>query len=138
MYLIFSFAHPDYWIARYNLSHVVTADTNVEDDSYRSSRAYSDFYYLRNLSMDAAPAIYGMVNELEYNLETTSNLQWFNRYSAKIVRKSWDGNPDSCLPQKQSIREFNFSRWIAYKSYTKYYNEHKDFQKNIVSDIYNL
>lgn len=138
MYLLFSFAHPDYWIARYNLSHVAAAENGPDENSYQYSRAYSDFSYLRNLSMDAAPVIYGMADKLGTGQEAVSDLRWFSRYSAKIVRKSWDGNPDSCLPQKQSIREFNFSRWIAYKSYTKYYNEHEDFQKNIVSDIFNL
>lgn len=134
MYLIFSFAHPDYWIARYNLAHAVTADENSEENSYRFSRAYSDFQYLRNLSMDAAPAIYHMANESEADLEDT----WFYHYSAKIVRKSWNGSPKGNLPQKQSIRKFNFSRWTAYKYYTKYYNEHENFQKDIVSDIHNL
>lgn len=134
MYLIFSFAHPDYWIARYNLSHVVTADAGSEDDPYRFSRTYSDFRYLRNLSMDAAPAIYHIIDELGTDSEDT----WFYKYSAKIVRISWNGSPKGNLPQKQSIRKFNFSRWTAYKYYTKYYNEHKQFQKEVVSDIYNL
>lgn len=135
MYLIFSFAHPDYWIARYNLAHAVTADTGSGENSYRFSREYSDFHYLRNLSMDAAPAIYPMADELGTDPEDT---KWFYYYSAKIVRKSWNGAPKDNLPQKQSIRKFNFSRWTAYKYYTKYYNEHEQFQKEIPSDIYNL
>ncbi len=137
MYLAFSFAHPDYWIARYNLSHVAVTDTDSGDHPYQSSRAYSDFYYLRNLSMDAAPAIYGMINELEESYQDISNQHWFYRYSEKIVRKSWDGGPSSCIPKKQSIRKFNFSRWIAYKSYLEYYNEHEDFQKTIYNNIFN-
>lgn len=134
MYLIFSFAHPDYWIARYNLSHVAVADAGSEQDPYRFSREYSDFRYLRNLSMDAAPAIYHVIDELGTDSEDT----WFYRYSAKIVRESWNGSPRDVLPQKQSIRKFNFSRWTACQYYTKYYNEHEQFQKDIVGDVYNL
>ena len=134
MYLIFSFAHPDYWIARYNLSHVAITDAGSEEDPYKFSREYSDFRYLRNLSMDAAPAIYHIIDELGTDSEDT----WFYRYSAKIVRESWNGSPRDVLPQKQSIRKFNFSRWTACQYYTKYYNEHEQFQKDIVGDVYNL
>ncbi|MCM1125640.1 MAG: DUF4173 domain-containing protein [Lachnospiraceae bacterium] len=134
MYLIFSFAHPDYWIARYNLSHVDTTESGIS-----SSRSYSDFYYLRNLSMDAAPAIYEKTDELGYDSESTESLHWFYRYSAKIVRKSWEGqSPKNTLPQKQSIRKFNFSRWTAYQYYTRYYKEHEHFQKDIVDYVYNF
>lgn len=36
-YLIFSFAHPDYWIARYNLSHIEATDISSPEEfgSYR-------------------------------------------------------------------------------------------------------
>lgn len=133
MYLIFSFAHPDYWIARYNLSHAATENSGTGENSDQSSRSYSDFYYLRNLSMDAAPAIYGMVDGLGNNLENIDSLQWFYRYSEKILRKSWEGSPLDTLPQKQSVRKFNFSRWAAYKNYTKYYEEHKEFRNKILT-----
>lgn len=136
MYLIFSFAHPDYWIARYNLAHV---DMEVSESGLYSSRSYSDFHYLRNLSMDAAPAIFEMVDELGYDgSEAATNLYWFQRYASKIVRESWNGHPKDNLPQKQSIRKLNFSRWTAYQCYTSFYYEHEDFQETIVADIHNL
>ena len=45
-YIAFSFAHPDYWIAKYNLSHATESESRVSDDDY-----------LQYLSSDAAPII---------------------------------------------------------------------------------
>ncbi len=144
MYLIFSFAHPDYWIARYNLSHVYTASeepgqTDSENDNF--SRSYSDFYYLRSLSADAAPVIFKMADELGYGNVSEEN-RWFIRYAAGLVKDSYeeDHNPaeNDCLPQKQPVRKINFSRQTAYRAYTKYYQEHEAFQKVIISYIHNL
>lgn len=118
MYLIFTFAHPDYWIARYNLSHIELSGTGTTEE-FESARFYSDYNYLKNLSMDAAPAIYGMVNEVEQKYQTTISDEWLERYSEKLKWKSGIYP----LPQKQSIRKFNFSRWMAYRSYTKYCNK---------------
>ena len=133
MYIGFSFSHPDYWIARYNLSHVVATDP----DSNFNSRIYSDFYYLEHLSMDAAPAIYQMAGKPGGDHSTTFSLDWFYRYSTRIVRKSWDYRPEDVFLKKQSIRKFNFSRWIAYKNYTEYYNYvgHDDFRNNINNQL---
>ena len=92
LYLIFSFAHPDYWIAKYNLNHSYLL-SQVENNN-------SDFHYIKRLSLDAAPAIFDRIEELE-----------------KI------GFPveDYYYPEKMSLRKFNFSKWIAYNAYTNYY-----------------
>lgn len=90
-YLIFSFAHPDYWIACYNLDHSMSNTNEV----------YDDYHYLRNLSCDAAPAIYAKANEYGYEEN-----QWFIKYSEKISHN---------LPEKQSVRKWNLSRWKAYE-----------------------
>ena len=97
-YLIFSFAHPDYWIACYNLDHSMS-ETGV---------VYDDYYYLRHLSDDAAPAIFAKVKEYNYG-ET----KWFLNYSENIAIN---------FPQKSSIRKWNFSRWKAFDLYTDYFN----------------
>ena len=53
-YLGLSFAHPDYWIAKYNVAH-------MEEE-------YTDFYYLRRLSADAAPIMAEAFDEEEETL----------------------------------------------------------------------
>ena len=53
-YLGSSFAHPDYWIAKYNVAH-------MEEE-------YTDFYYLRRLSADAAPIMAEAFDEEEETL----------------------------------------------------------------------
>lgn len=102
-YLIFSFAHPDYWIACYNLDHSMSNTNEV----------YDDYYYLRNLSCDAAPAIYAKADEYGYEEN-----KWFLRYSEKITLYS---------PQKLSIRKWNLSRWKAYDLFINYKQAHPDF-----------
>jgi len=65
-YIGFSFAHPDYWIATYNLSHA-----SPVADSYKNGNAY-----LQNLSADAAPAIVGCEDE------------WVEEYKEDILSES--------------------------------------------------
>lgn len=104
LYLIFSFSHPDYWIARYNLEHCVSSaelQKSKDDGVYASLEAFKDFSYLKGLSMDAAPVIFKKAKELGYDEGDYS--YWFNEYTSNN------------LPQKMSIRSFNFSRWTAYK-----------------------
>lgn len=62
-YLGLSFAHPDYWIAKYNVMH-------LEEE-------YTDLYYLRNLSADAAPVMaeaFEETDETRHRYE--QNLEW--------------------------------------------------------------
>ncbi len=86
-YLIFTFAHPDYWIACYNLDHSMS----------KTNEAYDDYYYLRNLSKDAAPAIFAKAEKYGYE-----ESKWFLSYSLSIVTE-----------QNASIRKWNLSRWTA-------------------------
>lgn len=101
LYLVFSFAHPDYWIARYNLNHIYLSQEAIED--YQSRYGYDDFHYLRRLSADAAPAIFENAEKLGYEDEN-----WFLNYVEDTSLKAsiWD---------KQSIRQWNLSRWTAMK-----------------------
>ena len=50
-YLVLSFSHFDYWIAKYNISQ-------IENDM-----SYEDVSYLCNLSTDAVPALTGLYPE---------------------------------------------------------------------------
>lgn len=98
LYLIFSFARPDYWIAQYNLNHIYRAEETIE--TYQNLYGYDDFHYLRRLSLDAAPAIFKNAERLGYEDEN-----WFLNYKDDIssITYLWDKSP----------RQWNFSRWTA-------------------------
>lgn len=158
LYLLFVFAKPDYFIARYNLSHALTT-TEIREkrdtDTYSQTECFRDFYYLENLSMDAAPAIFVMADELEYGRysedENYNNYYWFYEYAKEIVSYSHEeGKQISftetdnalithlCNIQKVSFRKYNFSRQKAYRIYTEYYNTHEDFADLISSFVYDI
>ena len=124
-YIGLSFAHPDYWIARYNLNPV-HLDYLDEYDVYDSRR------YLSGLSADAAPVlldknknpylreiIIGQADAdlllknwkdvLEFDEDisayVTKELSWLHSYYDKMER----------LSTKTHIRNFNFSIFTAGK-----------------------
>lgn len=67
-YLVLSFSHPDYWIAKYNLEHIeVTSDANM------------DYEYLASLSSDAAPA-----------LASYENTWWIEQYVHTLTKTTDD------------------------------------------------
>lgn len=105
-YIILSFAHPDYWIARYDLSR----------DSDRD--------YLYKLSADAAPAILDpSINpelvSVEDMLEKTSVDQYGNYNTDDYYENYWmkkfycDMEDDTRF--LGGIRNFNFSLYRAKK-----------------------
>ena len=100
LYLVFSFSHPDYWIAKYNLSHSIYQTATTDDNGF------DDFCYLYHLSYDAAPAIFENAQKLDYEEE--------NGFS-KYIKKT---------PEKMSIRKWNLSRWTAFKLYSNYASSH--------------
>lgn len=95
-YLIFSFAHPDYWIARYNLDHSMS----------ETGKVFDDYYYLRNLSDDAAPVIFEKAEEYGY-----TETKWFHYYTEDIINSDF-----------LSIRKWNLSRWTAMNLYEDFYH----------------
>ena len=99
-YIGLSFAHPDYWIARYNLDSTHLDYLN-EYDIHDSQR------YLSNLSADAAPIL---LNEetnpyLRQNMTDDEELAWLRRYRNKI----------DYLSKNMHVRNFNFSIYTAGK-----------------------
>lgn len=104
LYLIFSFAHPDYWIANYNLNHIYLFEESFKEDSYRYG--YDDFYYLTHLSDDAAPVIFKNAEKLGYEEEN-----WFQNYIEHMEYKISERKEEGPL----SIRNWNLSRWTAMK-----------------------
>ena len=91
LYLAFSFSHPDYQIAKYNLSHIYEAEESIED--YQNYYGYDDFRYLAHLSCDAAPVILENAQKLHYE-----DKNWFSHYVSSIDL------------EETSIRKWNFSR----------------------------
>lgn len=84
-YITFSFAHPDYWIAKYNLSPERQASSAIETDT---------LYLQYKLSSDAAPVI----------ADCDKDMEWFEDYKERMIREYYD-----------NVRKFNFSNWRAYE-----------------------
>lgn len=124
LYLGFSFSHPDYWIARYNLNHSTAGQEGIQE------RPFKDYNYLMQLSLDAAPVIFQKADELGYG--GSESQYWFSSYASRIVLVSCRDNDfvrtsEEKLPNRTSIRSFNLSRWTAYHAYTDYYRKYKGF-----------
>ena len=99
-YIGLSFAHPDYWIARYNLK---AAHQEYSDDYDK----YDSKGYLASLSADAAPIL---LNEetnpyLRQNMTGDEEPSWLQWYHNKVDN----------LSKNMHIRNFNFSVYTAGK-----------------------
>lgn len=87
LYLGLSFSHPDYWIAKVNV-----AGTEENSSDFFLGSAYSDEYFLSNLSADAAPVL------LEWR-----GGHYRDRYEENLEERIGD----------ITIRNFNISRFVA-------------------------
>lgn len=137
LYLLFSFSHPDYWIARYNIAHSFFI---IEDDRgyhYYVRNEHDSLFYLDDLSLDAAPAIFELVENIEADTGITfydSDLahSWYDNFCYGLLSIS-HGNPVDFSPRlypmlgRQSLRTLNFSRRLAYRYYQNYMNTHPDY-----------
>lgn len=95
-YIGLAFARPDYWIAKYDLSHVCVTENGQET----GGRPFKDYRYLSTLSADAAPLL------AEWGTEESIYMDY---YYDKIWEKA----------ESDNLRSFNFSRWQAKKSLEK-------------------
>ncbi|MCH5263273.1 MAG: DUF4173 domain-containing protein [Lachnospiraceae bacterium] len=103
-YIGLSFAHPDYWIAKYNLmpTHMEYLNDYDIDDSQQ---------YLCRLSADAAPILLNektnpyLRQNIVGDVDAMEELSWLRRYYIKI-----DG-----LYKDMHVRSFNFSVFTAGK-----------------------
>lgn len=93
-YLGLAFAKPDYWIARYDLSHEAEW---VQEDGEKRFVGYDDYHYLSRLSADAAPVL----AEEGYGK---------NSFMERYYRKVWEE------AEEMGLRGFNFSLWQAKES----------------------
>ena len=120
LYLLFSFAHPDYWIAKYNLSqipeHAYEKETSQDKEAGSVIREdiVFDEYFMKRLSADAAPVIYSMAEEKGYE-----DAWWFKEYAEDL----WYANHYRTLVEKPeenfSLRKWNLSRWLSERYYEK-------------------
>lgn len=96
-YLAFAAAHPDYWIAKYNISQFVQGEE-------------TDLWYLtRNLSTDAAPAVLELQKD-EYPQERKAQVKGaLIKYEERIEEKTSD----------MHIRNWNVSRGLAQSLWKK-------------------
>ncbi len=99
-YLIFSFGHPDYWIAKYNLSM-------MEDEMN-----YADVSYLCSLSLDAAPAL----AECHPGHDHSDGKYWCE---ACELENYFEEVEDT----EVNIRTFNLSKYQAVRKAEKYLGE---------------
>lgn len=105
LYIGLSFSHPDYIIARLNTAYMMTGK---ESGFFETENGYSDCYYLKNLSADAAPALLSIDNpelydELQELEESGNEAWWYSEYIANMKEKS----------EKMNLRTFNLSRYRA-------------------------
>lgn len=127
-YLLLSFSHPDYWIAKCNVSNMGSNRSTFFD-----ADAYDDYYYLTELSPDAAPAFAEYFRKEGFSMnvaeegahierEGYSNSHYFSsRYELyggyKDNEDSWGYYYMQKIYQRyhdMGIRDFNLSKYIAY------------------------
>lgn len=92
VYLAFSFAHVDHFIASYNLSHVKTS-------AECTGNFVVDYQYIYTLSTDAAPAIADYLKEKEEKKFPV----WYEYYY----------NENRNVMENITIRNFNLSHYVA-------------------------
>lgn len=113
-YLVLSFSHPDYWIAKVNL-----ASTDLETRSeFFEGEPYEDYRFLSRLSADAAPVILDLMgydavfyfyeedlSKMASDLGYRSNSrQGFGYYYLDSLKEE---------NENSSFRTFNISRYMA-------------------------
>lgn len=128
LYIILSFVHPDYIIAKVNLSNASQRiDDNACDNNstfFLADMSYDDFGYLCNLSADAAPAIIPYIEKIGYDLSDYRDVlkcEYEDLYDKYGSRWHVDGFGyyymhninESC--EGLSIRTYNVSRHRALK-----------------------
>lgn len=113
LYIVFSFSHVDYFIAKCNVSNM---EERSQSDFFERS-GYSDIRYLQNLSADAAPILINEYNssvyttlsdsdkimDYEFSSDFSYDNSWQYYYISNMITKS----------QQINGRNFNLSRAMA-------------------------
>lgn len=105
-FMILSFSHIDYFIAKYDLDMYQQADNSKYNSEYSGDGGYNyraDYDYLLELSSDAAPAFAEHKEEMSLYLKNN-----YNKYM-ELKDTYW---AEKCY-EEYSIRKFNLSKYIA-------------------------
>lgn len=106
MYLLLSFSHPDYLIAKYNVSKVDAEVIHTAEGD--TIRPYYDFEYLCSLSADAAPVLVPFLESRGIDStvpEFETDRGSLERYGGKWIRRMED------KAAGVKLRTFNVSRY---------------------------
>ena len=122
LYIVFSFSHPDYWIAKVNL-----AGTKEVGSEFFKGEAYGDYRFIADLNADAAPVLLDWIEEEGYSYESyfsegltyAQYTELLNDAADKTIaeKKDWCSYlylrnlQERC--EDMSFRKLNFSRWNA-------------------------
>ncbi len=126
LYLMLSFAHPDYIIAAVNVANAPGRAVEQEGEGksenafFLSEEPYRDYKYLSHLSADAAPVLIPYMASLGYDMESF--------YSRGETEKRWDMPDDfgyyylrklQLSTDSFGIRTYNISRHMALRQIAK-------------------
>lgn len=136
-YLVLSFGHPDYWIAKCNVANMGSSVSSFFDTD-----AYRDYSYMTMLSADAAPALAEVLREEGFSMEDEAMLmlmEYMHEESGSRNAKDgrvysfpsyeryggWRDDPASWgyyylekiyrQYHQMGIRSFNLSKYIAFR-----------------------
>ena len=125
LYLMLSFSHPDYLIARVNLAKA--------QESLQTAESTVDYDYLSTLSTDAAPVLLPYLKQLGYDLSlyTEEDILAFGTWEENAEgnwQPSWNAegfgwyylNQIRPRLEKMSPRTYNISRHMALQLLEKY------------------
>lgn len=123
----FSFAKPDYWIARYNLSHNFLREAAFDEALYLPSFSY--------LSLDTVPAVVDKMENVEQN--ATKGIPYYESFRAQFLdyvsamenySPRYLGSVREAGPEQNtgpSVFHFNLSRHIARQELKAYFQTHQ-------------
>lgn len=110
LYIGLAFSHPDYIVAKVNLS---ATDENANE--FFLGGGFDDYRFLRYLSADAAPAVADWMEDMGYSYtegEGYINDKYYFFYEAKRFGDNfWDGMKKKT--EDMGIKDFNFSIYMA-------------------------
>ena len=110
MYLLLSFSHPDYWIAKINV-----ASMQEDRSDFFQGSPYHDYRYLTTLNADAAPVLLELLDEKGYDLnyyyDHELGEEYCNRSNANGFGYCWLEYMSE-RTEDMSLRKFNISRFL--------------------------
>ena len=118
-FLILSFSHPDYWIAKVNLSNIDIMDEEGAHGGagrFFEGEAYGDYRYLAGLNADAAPVLIPYFAQIKDQGTDSGQLQNYLRVDS---HSDLEGCANIYLHRAASAseniswRRFNISRYLA-------------------------